>query len=115
MSIVVRYDNDILRLTKRVMMWLWLMIVLIPSISGISYLIFRCRRKEVVFLRLQTLARQHVWNQINQEIFEKKLKELKEKVDAETRERIDEYIPHIVAFERVTRAREEMEHTELQR
>lgn len=96
-------------------MWFSLMIGLIPLLSGLSYLIIRHRRRETVFFRLQALARQYVWNQLNPEMFQKGLKDLKKQADADTRERIDEYIPYIVAFERAARAREEIELGELQR
>ncbi|MCK4481642.1 right-handed parallel beta-helix repeat-containing protein [Candidatus Bathyarchaeota archaeon] len=80
--------------------WWFMAVLFVPMSSGLSYLIFRYRRREGVFEQLRKLVRQRVRDIITEEHYQGKLKELRETSDIDTRERIKEYLPHLIAFER---------------
>lgn len=80
--------------------WWFMAVLFVPMSSGMSYLIFRYRRRERLFEQLHKLVRQRVRDIITEDHYQEKLKELRETSDINTRERIKEYLPHIIAFER---------------
>jgi parallel beta-helix repeat protein len=99
------WETDTMTVTVRAVpvwtqSWFWAMILLIPTTSGLSYLGFRYARREGIYERLQKLVRQYVRDEITEEVYEKRLKEIEERSDVDSRARIKEYLDVIMTYER---------------
>lgn len=80
-------------------LWFWAMVIILPTTVGFTYLTVRFMRREGIYERLQKLVRQQVSGKLTKEDFERRLKELVEKSDVDTRVLIKEYLPIIKSHE----------------
>jgi len=74
-----------------------LLAILAVYVSGLAY---RYWKQRDPFERLHRLVRQHVRREISKDVFEKRYLELWAGSDPDTRARMEEYLQHIISFEK---------------